>query len=100
MATYQELYTIRNHQALLERTAIAITIAAAAIRDEDSGTANHANRLIWAKEALQGPLSMAERMIFLLLADNKAFTVAQITGATDASLQTAVNAAVNLMAQG
>ena len=40
------------------------------------------------------------RMLMALLAQNKDATTAQITGVTDANLQTGVNAAIDVFATG
>lgn len=98
MATYAELYDLRSDSALRNRVLVACAIAAEAIRIEDSGAANHAARLTWSKAVFADPNREAERMLWAVLAANKSATVAQITGASDATIQTAVNAAVNLFA--
>lgn len=100
MATYQELYDLSNNSALRNKIAVAVVIAAEAIRSESDQTANHANRLIWAAGALANPKTEAERMLWGALAQNSSSTVSQITNATDSALQTAVNNAVNLFATG
>lgn len=100
MATYEELFKLRNASALKNRVAVAVAIAAEKIRIEDSGTANHVNRLIWAKQAMENPERVGEQVYFAILAANKDATVAQITSATDAAIQSNVDAAVDLFAQG
>ena len=100
MATYTELYDLSNNSALKNKIAVAVVIAANMIRTESDQTANHVNRLLWAKGALENPLGEASRMLWGALAQNSGLTVAQITGATDAALQTAVNNAVDLFATG
>jgi hypothetical protein len=85
---------------LRNKIAVAIVIAAEAIRTESDQTANHANRLLWAKSALANPRQEAERMLWGALAQNKDLTSTQIINATDSGLQTAVNNAVNLFATG
>lgn len=100
MATYTELFALRANDALRNRVMVACIIAAEAIRSEAEATANHANRLLWAKAVFANPVSEAERMFWAVLAQNAAVTVAQITGATDVQIQTAVNGAVNVFATG
>lgn len=100
MATYQELYDLGSNSALRNRIAVACLIAAEAIRNEAAGTANHAARLVWAKAVFSGPESVATAMLMAVLAQNAAATVAQITGATDATIQIAVGNAVNVFATG
>jgi hypothetical protein len=100
MATYAELRSLFNHDATRNLIEVAIIVAAEKIRTEDAGTANHANRLLWAKAAFANPTGTAQQMLMALLATNRALTVPQITGATDAAIQTAVDAAINVFADG
>lgn len=100
MATYTEIRQLYASDSLRNLIEVAVIVAAEAIRTEDAGTANHANRLLWAKQAFDNPLGVAQKMLMALLAANKASTVAQITQASDATIQTAVNNAVNVFADG
>jgi hypothetical protein len=101
MATYDELLAIASTTsgtALRNRIRVAVVVAADVIRAEAPATVNHANRLAWARLVLDNPDRQAERMLWAVLAQNRAATVAQITAADDATVQTAVNAAVDLLA--
>lgn len=98
MATYNELLQASANDDLNARMRVAVIIACEAIRTEVDTTPNHAARLAWARQTLANPEFAARQMIWAVLAQNAGFTLAQITGATDAALQTAVNAAVNLLA--
>ena len=101
MATYAELLTIATGptgDALRNRIRVAVVVAADVVRAEINSTPNHANRMAWARLVLQNPDTEAMRMMWAVLAQNRAFTVAQITGADDAAVQTAVNAAIDLLA--
>ena len=98
MATYQELFDLRSNDALRNKVAVACIVASEAIRTEAVNTTNHAARLVWAKAVFQNPNSESERMLWAILAQNAALTVSQITTASDASIQTAVNNAVNVFA--
>jgi hypothetical protein len=100
MATYTELRTLVNDGTLKDKVSIALLVAAEAIRNEDAGTTNHANRLKYAKKVLTDPDGNADDMLRALLAQNAAASLATITGASDATIQTAVNAAVNIFADG
>ena len=100
MATYLELKELFVHSDLMDKMQVACLIAAETIRTEDVGTANHANRLIWAKKAFSGPSSVAPQMLMELLASNNALSTAGIIGATDAAIQTKVDAAVDIFADG
>lgn len=100
MATYTELRGLINDPTLKDKISIALLIAAETIRTEATDTANHANRLKWAKKVLNDPDGNADDMLRALLAQNKTLTVAQIQATTDAALQTAVDNAVNIFADG
>jgi hypothetical protein len=94
MATYIELLGAYNDSTLRQKIAVACVVAAETIRTEDPGTANHANRVLWAKKVYLSPTKVAEEMIWPVLAQNRAIAVGAITGATDAQIQTAVDAAI------
>ncbi len=100
MATYLELHNTQSNNELTRRVRTACVIAADTIRAEDGGTTNHANRMLWAANAFRSPEDEAGRMLWAVLAANKDTTVENITGATDAVLQAAVDAAVDLFATG
>ncbi len=100
MATYTELNGLFNDPTLSEKVGVAIIVAADIIRAENSGTTNHANRLKWAKQVYKDPNGNRDDMLKAVLAANRTLTVAQITGASDADIQTAVNAAVDVFADG
>jgi len=100
MATYAELLTASENDALRQKIRVAVVIAAEAVRTESTGVANHANRLIWAKSTFSDPDGAAKRILWAVLAQNKSATLAAIIGATDAAVQTAVDAAVDVFATG
>lgn len=100
MASYQELWALFTDAALAEKVAVACAVAAEKIRTEDGGTTNHANRMKWAKRAFNDPNTVKGDMQKALLAANRALTVVQITGASDTAIQDAVDAAVNVFADG
>lgn len=100
MATLAEQFDINNNATLLNKIAASVAVEADVIRLEDGATANHANRLLWAKEAFSTPLDMAKRMMPAIIAANRTATKAQIEGASDSSIQSAVSATVNIFATG
>lgn len=100
MATFDELLLAAENPSLRNRVRVACIVAAEAIRSEAGATPNHANRLIWAKAVFKNPVTESEPMLWAVLAQNRALTLAQITGATDASLLTAVTTEIDVLAQG
>jgi hypothetical protein len=98
MAIYTDLYALADQGgALFQRIAVACVIQANTIRTE-APPANSAQRLAWARKALADPNAVAKQMLWAALAQNNTLTTAQITGSTDAGLQTAVSNAVDLVA--
>jgi len=100
MATYQELLSAVENPTLNQKVRVACVISAETVRTEVPGTPNHVNRLIWAKGVFVNPVREGERMLWAVLAQNKGATLAAILGATDAQVQTAVDAAVDVFATG
>lgn len=100
MATYTELANLANNNTLLDKFTAAIAVQADVIRQEATGVTNHANRLIWAKQAFSDPRSMALKMTWAILAANAAVPLASIQSASDATILTAVAAAVDVFANG
>jgi len=100
MATYLEIKTLFNDSDLNDKLQVACLIASKAIKDESAQTANHANRLKWAKDAFANPTIAATAMLKVLLAENNTLTLTQIQAASDGAIQTAVNAAINVFADG
>jgi hypothetical protein len=97
MATYNEIYNMRYHDSdFKNRVIVACVNAAKDIFNEDGGTANHANRLIWATKVLDGAPAQAEHMMWGIVSD--ATIQANGDGSSDAQIQTAVNSLVNFMA--
>lgn len=102
MATYSELYQIANDggatSPLRQKIAVACIVAAETIRTENPATTLHTERLAWAKAVFRDPLGESLRMTWAVLAQNAGQPLANINGATDGAIQTAVNNAVNVFA--
>lgn len=100
MATFAELDVASRDGVLFTKVKVASFIAANVVATESGATANHANRLLWAKQVYASPESEARRMVWAVLAANAGATAAQIAAVTDAQVQTAVNAAIDVFANG
>ena len=100
MATYQELFDLRRNQELLDKVSVAVFVAAETIFAEAGGETNHANRLIWAREASIKSRQMADVFMSPVLAANKSVTRANIISAADSAIQTNVDDAVDDFADG
>lgn len=88
-----------------DRISAACVKAAVAIKFEDPGTANHANRLIWASQALADPNSVRVKVqnyvLAALIASDGNLTLADLTNPAvvdDTDIQDNVNASVDIFA--
>ena len=92
MATYAELFNLRHDSALINRISVAVSIAAEAKLVAATPTAAE---LAWAVQVLSNPGAEAQRVLYTVLAANKDATVAAIQGASDAAIQTNVEAVLD-----
>lgn len=100
MATYEELFSLRNNSSLKNRVQTAVVIAAETVMNELDTVPNHVNRLIWAKSVFAQPSIEADRMYWAVLAANSSSSVAVIIGASDSAIQANVNDHIDLFADG
>jgi len=100
MASYMELRNLYSDDVLKNRIDVACIVAAETIRNESDQTGNHANRLVWARRAFTNTNSIRDAMLKALLAANKDADVAAIQAVLDPALQTLVDDAVNIFADG
>lgn len=97
MATYIELREIiqsPDGNVLRKRVEVAAVIAA---RNFLAGSPT-ANQRAWAVGVLEAPETSGMSVLRYIIATNNTATLAQITGVTDANLQTAVNLAATALA--
>ena len=92
MATYDELQSLADVPPYSGRIERAITIKADKIKDEATPSQD---RLDWASKAFNDPNALVKGVWNAMLAANEGSTVAAITGASDATIQTNVDAAVD-----
>lgn len=101
MATYDELLTIATTgNAFISRLQVAAVMSANKIRTEAQATPNYANRQKWAKATFTNSTGAARDLLWPVLTANAGAASAVILGATDATIQTAVDAAIDILAQG
>ena len=101
MATDLEMRDLFSDIDRQNRIEVACIGSAEPIRTEEGITGdNHSNRMIWAKQAFTNPNAIRDPMLKALLAANKDSTVAAIQSVSDAALQTLVDEAVDLFADG
>ena len=106
MATYSDIRSLLwNDDALRNRIAVACTIAADQVAADSANfpTATADSALIaareaWAVSVFDSPEAAGRRMTISVIAANNTLSVAQIQGASDAAIQSRVDARVDLMA--
>ena len=97
MATYLELFTLRSDSNLQDKITIAVIKKAQSLLDKTTPTANE---VTWAAEAISNPSIKAKSLINYILAVNDGLTVSQIKEASDVSIQTNVDSAVDALIVG
>lgn len=101
MATLAEINSIINEGgAFADKVKAQCIKTALAVAFEDPQTANHANRLKWAKSALEDPNGVYQSVMRYVIAANASETLAAITGLSDSSIQDHVNASLAVLADG
>lgn len=90
---YLDIYSLRTSANLHHRVVVAVVSCVATILSESAGTARHAERVTWAYWALANPSIAAEQLLWGVLTDAAIATAGE--AATDAQLQSRVNAIVN-----
>lgn len=97
--TYSQLKTLDNDQTLIPRVEVAIWIAVNTIAGEAAATANHAQRIAWAQTAIANTAGTARSVLQIALAANVAANdTASIIASSDASIQSAVNNSIKVLA--
>ena len=90
MATYEELRALADDNALRNRVEVAVIIAA----NNLLGGTPSIDEQKWAAAVFNAPISEGLKAFRGVLAENNAATAAQIQNATDAAIQTQVNALI------
>ncbi len=99
MATLMDIkLAYDGHATLLNRVQGACIKLAGAIRSEDVGTTNHANRLIWAGQVEADPVTKAKQMIGRVLGNPTIATQMEASG--DGLIETVVGNLINSYALG
>lgn len=103
MSSFLETYDLRNDEMLKKRVAAACTKKADAILIESAGTANHAARLVWAKDCMLDPVQAAFRLMWRVVQNGTIQTkqspasISAGTIATDADIEFVVNTVVDVV---
>lgn len=98
MASYEEIFSLYSDSALRNRVEIAILSVADQVRNESATTANHAARLVWARNVFVNPSTWLLPVFRLLLIANKALDASAISSATPTQIETQILGAVDFLA--
>ena len=98
MATLIEKHNLYSSANLRDRTKAAIREYASVVLAESDQTANHANRVTWALDALDSPDAATNRMMAEIV--NNATIQDAGESATDNDIKFVVNDAINKFAIG
>jgi hypothetical protein len=95
--TYLEIYDLQyRHPDLRTRTQVAISNASYNVLNEDPGTVNHANRILWANDTLASPEKMTN-LEMAMVVQNPTIQ-AEGDNAADSDIQFVVNGLVDYFA--
>ena len=101
MALIDVYHAAVGDSLIRQRIIGAALIAAGDIRAENTGTTNHANRLIWANAVSSDPVATGTQLFHYMLRDATVLNViGQNTAITDIQVQAAVNGYINAVATG
>ena len=92
MATYEELFELRQSSDLLNKITTAITVKCKAVIDDAGATSGQKD---WARTYYKTPELLKKEVIWPVLEANKSSSVAQIQGATDNAIQSNVSSAID-----
>ena len=93
MATYQELRMLFNDSDLMEKTEVAVVVAA---NNMLTGTPSAAEKA-WAATVFASPLPEARKAWMAVLATNKSASVSAIQGSTDNAIQGQVDSVAPIL---
>lgn len=93
MAAYADLFNLCTHSDLRNKVFVATMIAAEKIRVLPTPTDA---QKAFVRAVFTDPQGMTEKVYWSVVATNAAATIVQITGATDAAIQSAVDSAVTV----
>lgn len=94
MADYSFLFDKQKEQAFVERCAAACLVLADAIVKDGAATAD---QKVWALKAFGSPLRVGKEASAIVIGANASATENIINNATDAQIQTAVDAAKDVL---
>ncbi len=100
MASYEELSLLFSNDRLRRQVKSAMGVAAYNVIWESDQTPNHANRLKLAKVWARPTVEDTDKLTHCVLSAMHTNTVAEITTATDATVQGHIDVWMNIFADG
>lgn len=100
MATLEDMYTIStgvnptSPSTLYKKVVGGVVTVAREIYEEDPSTTEHDTRVFWAKNAMSNPTSIADNMIWRVVADHSSLSAAQINLLDDAAVLVSIRNAI------
>lgn len=91
-----DTYNLKSSAEFKARVAAAIAVASNNIINEDVATANHAERLAWAKNAIKNAESVSEQMLWLVV--QNATIATNGLSSSDNDIQFTVNSNIDFLA--
>lgn len=88
-----DVYNLTENAEFKGRIAAAVAKAAYDILNEDAGTTYHAERVVWAKEAMSDPYGVADVIVWTVV--QNATIQGSGINSTDNDIQFVVNSNVN-----
>jgi hypothetical protein len=98
LATYEELKGLVKNSALQDKVEVACWKWADTVLNEADSVTDHAKRVTQARSILANPAAVMRQVLPAVLAANSSSTTSQITGAADATVQTAVDTVLDELA--
>ncbi len=100
MATLVEIQALAANQVITNKVVAATWKAAYDILNEDAGTANHDNRVLWAKAIIAEEPGSATMSKLLRMVVQNATVQSSGAASTDNDIQYVVNGLINHFADG
>lgn len=91
-----DIYNLKSNAEFKARVAAAVAKASNDIINESEATANHAERLAWAKASIRNAESTADQMLWLVVQNGTIQTNG--LSSTDNDIQYVVNSYINFLA--
>ena len=107
MATDVQIFNLAtsDNSDFLKRVTVRLHKLAKDVKNEDPGTENHANRLLWAADVFTDPIAVAKQMRWDILSDANVYAAEEPSSSADegwrsAKIEEAASGLINTYATG